>query len=43
MYIDVGLGECTEGTSWSLSSFPSKNINNPKAANTCSGLLLEID
>ena len=23
MYIDVGLGECTDGTSWSLSSYPS--------------------
>lgn len=55
MYIDVGLGECSDGTSWSFSSYPSVNSADyitepdPEAAyidamNTnCSGLLLEIE
>lgn len=55
MYIDVGLGECSDGTSWSFSSYPSVNSadyiteTDPEAAyinamNTnCSGLLLEIE
>ena len=55
MYIDVGLGECSDGTSWSFSSYPSVNSGDyiteldPEAAyidamNTnCSGLLLEIE
>lgn len=43
MYIDVGLGECTDGTSWSFSSYPSTSSDDPKELNNCSGLLLEIE
>jgi len=43
MYIDVGLGECTDGTSWSFSSYPSTSSVDPKELNNCSGLLLEIE
>lgn len=47
MYIDVGLGECPEGTSWSLSSYPStKIVDRYKNLNTrtnLSGLILEIN
>jgi hypothetical protein len=49
MYIDVGLGECTVGTSWTLSAYPSVNFENETKEryntliNQTSGLLLEID
>lgn len=47
MYIDVGLGECPEGTSWTLSSYPStKIVDRYKKSNTrtnLSGLMLEIN
>ena len=33
MYIDVGLGECAEGTTWSLSSQPSTTINYNELSN----------
>lgn len=36
MYIDVGMGECSEGTSWSLSGYKSKDDNSY-------GLILELD
>lgn len=37
MYIDVGLGECSDGTSWSLSSYPSSDDV------SASGLILEVE
>jgi len=49
MYIDVGLGECTVGTSWTLSAYPSVNFETESKEryntliNQTSGLLLEID
>ena len=39
MYIDVGLGECPDGTSWSLSSYPSEQT----LSDNVSGLLLEVN
>jgi hypothetical protein len=33
MYIDVNLGECAEGTTWSLSSQPSTTINYNELSN----------
>lgn len=39
MYIDVGLGECNDGTSWTLSSYPSE----PELSDSVSGLLLEVE
>jgi hypothetical protein len=43
MYIDVGLGECLDGTSWSLDCYPSTSSTDPEDLNVCSGLLLEIE
>ena len=43
MYIDVGLGECLDGTSWSLDCYPSTSSTDPEDLNICSGLLLEIE
>lgn len=46
MYIDVGLGECTNGTSWTLSAYPSinyENSTNKELINQVSGLILEIE
>ena len=37
MYINVGLGECSEGTSWSYSSYPSCDDV------SASGLILEVE
>ena len=35
MYINVGLGECSEGTSWTFSSYPSyKEVDKSKAVET---------
>ena len=39
MYIDVSLGECDDGTSWTLSSYPSE----PELSDSVSGLLLEVE
>ena len=39
MYIDVGLGECPDGTTWSYSSYPDSN----ELSNITSGLFLEIN
>ena len=42
MYIDVGLGECKDGTSWSFSGYP--NGEDPVTAReNVKGLMLEID
>ena len=38
MYINVGLGECPDGTTWTLSSYPSETT----LSNNVSGLLLEV-
>ena len=38
MYINVGLGECSDGTTWTLSSYPSETT----LSNNVSGLLLEV-
>lgn len=46
MYIDVGLGECTDGTTWTLSSYPSTDVtgqNSGYMLNNCYGLLMEVE
>ena len=46
MYIDVGLGECTVGTSWTWSAYPSvdyEKSTDENLINQVSGLVLEIE
>lgn len=40
MYIDVGMGECSEGTSWSYECYSGSHTNNE---NDVYGLLLEVN
>lgn len=46
MYIDVGLGECAVGTSWTWSAYPSvdyEKSTDEDLINQVSGLVLEIE